>query len=81
MDLGLKDSRALITGGSRGIGFAIAEALAAEVKSQAIAAQIFRVGHYFRVIPSGLRNRILPRITRHPCRYRRHGTLPSRPAP
>jgi 3-oxoacyl-[acyl-carrier protein] reductase len=30
MDLGLTGSRALITGGSRGIGFAIAEALAAE---------------------------------------------------
>ena len=31
MDLGLNGSRALITGGSRGIGFAIAGALAAEV--------------------------------------------------
>ena len=30
MDLGLNGSRALITGGSRGIGFAIAGALAAE---------------------------------------------------
>jgi 3-oxoacyl-[acyl-carrier protein] reductase len=30
MDLGLQGSRALITGGSRGIGFAIADALAAE---------------------------------------------------
>jgi 3-oxoacyl-[acyl-carrier protein] reductase len=30
MDLGLRGSRALIAGGSRGIGFAIAEALAAE---------------------------------------------------
>src|SRR5690349_6229345 len=30
MDLGLRGSRALITGGSRGIGFAVAQALAAE---------------------------------------------------
>ena len=30
MDLGLSGSRALVTGGSRGIGFAVAEALAAE---------------------------------------------------
>src|SRR2546421_3930052 len=30
MDLGLRGARALITGGSRGIGFAIADALAAE---------------------------------------------------
>src|SRR6202035_1192347 len=30
MDLGLTGKRALITGGSRGLGFAIAEALAAE---------------------------------------------------
>ncbi len=30
MDLGLHGRRALITGGSRGIGFAVAEALAAE---------------------------------------------------
>src|SRR5690242_7231809 len=30
MDLGLRGSRVLITGGSRGIGFAVAEALAAE---------------------------------------------------
>ena len=28
MDLGLRGRRALITGGSRGIGFAVAEALA-----------------------------------------------------
>ncbi|HLI41754.1 MAG TPA: SDR family NAD(P)-dependent oxidoreductase, partial [Streptosporangiaceae bacterium] len=30
MDLGLRGSRALITGGSRGLGLAVAEALAAE---------------------------------------------------
>jgi NAD(P)-dependent dehydrogenase (short-subunit alcohol dehydrogenase family) len=30
MDLGLRGRRALITGGSRGIGFAVAEVLAAE---------------------------------------------------
>ena len=30
MDLGLHGSRALITGGSRGIGFAVAQALAAD---------------------------------------------------
>ena len=30
MDLGLRDSRVLITGGSRGIGLAVADALAAE---------------------------------------------------
>ncbi|MGH3405028.1 MAG: SDR family NAD(P)-dependent oxidoreductase, partial [Streptosporangiaceae bacterium] len=30
MDLGLNGSRVLITGGSRGIGLAVAEALAAE---------------------------------------------------
>jgi len=30
MDLGLNGKRVVITGGSRGIGFAIAEALAAE---------------------------------------------------
>jgi 3-oxoacyl-[acyl-carrier protein] reductase len=30
MDLGLRGRRALITGGSRGIGFAVAEALATE---------------------------------------------------
>ncbi len=30
MDLGLRGRRVLITGGSRGIGFAVAEALAAE---------------------------------------------------
>jgi NAD(P)-dependent dehydrogenase (short-subunit alcohol dehydrogenase family) len=30
VDLGLSGRRALITGGSRGIGFAVAEALAAE---------------------------------------------------
>ena len=30
MELGLRGTRALITGGSRGIGFAVAETLAAE---------------------------------------------------
>ncbi len=39
MDLGLDGSRALITGGSKGIGFAIAAALAAEGASIGLVAR------------------------------------------
>jgi 3-oxoacyl-[acyl-carrier protein] reductase len=39
MDLGLRGSRALITGGSRGIGFAIADALATEGASVGLVAR------------------------------------------
>ena len=39
MDLGLKNKNALITGGSQGIGFAIAKALAEEGCSVAIGAR------------------------------------------
>ena len=36
MDLGLRGTRALITGGSRGIGFAVADALTAEAHAMGI---------------------------------------------
>jgi 3-oxoacyl-[acyl-carrier protein] reductase len=39
MDLGLRGTRALITGGSRGIGFAVAESLAAEGASVGLVAR------------------------------------------
>src|SRR5579863_1391023 len=39
MDLGLRGARALVTGGSRGIGFAVADALAGEGAAVGIVAR------------------------------------------